>query len=258
MIIELCGIPGAGKTFLARQLAAEVRRRGGSATLVLEPVGPARPKRERMLRRSLRAGAELLLHPGRALGAVAAIAASDQVSARDVAARSVNWLVLQHGLRRARRLGGIHLVDQGLVQELCSIAHRGDASGVLSHADPGPDRLGPDHLLVVGVDPVLADHRLGQRVGRQSRIERDGCERLDGLAHFVRIVDQQLAAWLDRFSDRVPTRVQPVTSRADGFQPSVQTLADSLGLGGDGGEPGSTPPPPGRPAAAPRSSKAEG
>ena len=237
MIIELCGIPGAGKSFLARQLVAEFRRRGRSGTLILEPVGPSRPKWERVLRRSVRAGAELTAHPVSSLAAVVAIATSGQPSKRDVAARSVNWLVLQRGLRRARRMNGVHLVDQGLVQELCSIGYRGDPSRMLSRSDPGPSRLGPDHLVIVDVDPVLAGHRLGQRAGSQSRIERDGCEHVDGLGRFAPMVDQQLTAWLNRFSDRVPTRVLRVTSRADCFQPSVETLVDSLGAGGDGVRP---------------------
>jgi hypothetical protein len=227
VIVELCGVPGAGKSFLAGELAAELRRRGRPVTLVLEPVGPSRPRLERVLRKTARAAVELLGHPVRSVGAVGCIAGSRQASLRDVVARSLNWLVLQHGMRRARRLGGVHIADQGLVQELGSIGLRGDPIAMLARADPGVGRLGPDHVVVLDVASALADRRLRDRDGKQSRLEQRG-DGAGALERFGRLVEAQLAGWMVRFGEQVPTTMQRVRNNEDGLRPTIAELADVL------------------------------
>ena len=54
-----------------------------------------------------------------------AVARSGQ-SMGDFVHRAQNWLVVRALFRRSRRRSGVHLFDQGVVQELCSIGYRGD------------------------------------------------------------------------------------------------------------------------------------
>ena len=56
MIIELCGVPGAGKSTVAHALVTELQGRGHAASLPIEEVSPRRSRGDR-LRRKLRRAA---------------------------------------------------------------------------------------------------------------------------------------------------------------------------------------------------------
>jgi len=212
VIIELCGVPGAGKSSIARELVAELRGLGRDASLPLEDVSPRRRRSYRVGRKVGRAAMEVTRHPWTSVGAVRAVVRSGQPTQRDVAVRSLNWLVLRAAMRRARASVGFHVIDQGIIQELCSLGFCGDAQAAIDVADPGVGLLAPDVILVVDVDLELADQRLGSRPGRESRVEADGLDRRRELERHGRLGEEVLASWLERFGDRVPTTVRRVVN----------------------------------------------
>jgi thymidylate kinase len=226
VIIELCGVPGAGKSTIAHELVGELHRLGQAASLPLEEVSPRRSRSHRLRRKLRRAAVETAGHPLASARTVRAVMRSRQPSRRDVAIRSLNWLVLRAAMRRASTTVGFHVIDQGLVQELCSLGFSGDAGSAIDVADPGAELLAPDLILVVEVELGLADQRLAARPGQESRVEGEGVDRHRELERQAELVEELLAAWMERFGDRIPTTAERI---ANGHHaPDVAALAASL------------------------------
>jgi thymidylate kinase len=212
MIIELCGVPGAGKSFIASELVSQLRMHGHAASLPLEEISPRTARRKRLSRKLRRAAVEIARHPLDSAWTVRGVVRSGQPTRRDVAIRSLNWLVLRAALRRARATVGFNVIDQGLVQELCSLGFAGDAESAIDIADPGVKLLAADLILVVEVSPELADQRLAARPGRESRVEADGVDRRHELERQGRLIDKLLASWLERYAGQVPTTTRRVVN----------------------------------------------
>jgi len=228
MIVEICGVPGAGKSFLAHALERELRLTPQPISLPLEPVSPRRRPWSRVPRKVLRGVAELIGHPRGSVRVLGAVARSRQGTARDVVARSLNWLVLRAALRQGRATKGIHVLDQGIIQELGSLGYRGKGSMSIDVADPGSDRLAPDLILVVDVDPRLADRRLAARPGIESRVELVEGDREELLGQQATRLQELLETWLQRYGHEVSTRVQRVENGIDGLHPDIATLGAIL------------------------------
>ena len=228
MIIELCGVPGSGKSTVAHALVAELRRRGHAASLPLEEVSPRRSRGDRLRRKLRRAAAEIAGHPQASARTVQAVRRSHQPTRRDVAIRSLNWLVLRAAMRRASTTPGFHVFDQGLVQELCSLGFAGDAASVIDIADPGVALLAPDLIVVVESDLGLADLRLAARPGRESRVEAAGAGRRRELERQAELVEAMLASWTAQFGDRVATTVRRIVNGDRPIDPAA--LVASLHL----------------------------
>ena len=160
LTVEFAGIPGAGKSRLARTFAAGLTERGVPVRQPQTLLGPATPTARRLARKVLACTAAAVHDPGTSARAVRAIARSGQPGAGDVAGRVVQWLVAQRVTADARRRRAVSLVDEGLVQCLWSIGLRGDVEPVLAALASRRVRR-PDVLVVVRVDPqvVLAEAR---------------------------------------------------------------------------------------------------
>lgn len=205
MIVELCGIPGAGKSFVAHTMAGDLRAAGQPVSLPLEPLSPRCRPPVRILRKLRRGFTELIVHPASSLVTIRAIMGTGQPSLRDVVRRSLNLLVLRSTLRGARLRPGIHVVDQGIISELGSLAYRGDAGSALEASGPGAARLAPDLIVMIDVDPHLANERLARRPGSESRIEKAGPRRLDLLVRQQDLLEDVLVDWMQRFGQVLPT-----------------------------------------------------
>lgn len=197
--VELCGPPGAGKSFIASNLAEHLVARGVDVSQPLAVVAPTRRAGFRVGAKVLIASREMARAPFDSARALAAIHRSGQ-SVRDTLHRSLNWLVVRGVYRRARSRPGVHVFDQGVVQELCSIGYRGgDWRTCLTASGPGTARLGPDILVLVAASVETAVARLDARPGSQSRLERlDVDERRHELERQTRMLGEIEHAWLGR------------------------------------------------------------
>jgi predicted kinase len=169
LVVELCGLPGSGKSTLAHALVAQLRLAGVPAVDVMAPIGPSAGRTERLLRKTAIVG-RAALRPDAWRLAVDLGVRSGQRSARDRIARPVNLVVVRAAVERAAHRAGVHVLDQGPLQEWWSAALRADSDRVLAWAAAD----GPTHAdLLVRVDaPVdVLVTRLGRRAGAQSRVE---------------------------------------------------------------------------------------
>jgi hypothetical protein len=224
--VELAGIPGAGKSRLARTVAEGLAERG---VLVRQPqaaLGPSVPTGRRLARKVVVAGAAASASPGTTARVVRALLASGQPGSADRAGRLVQWLVAQHVTARAGRRPGVGLVDEGVLQCLWSIGLRGDVEPVLRALAESPRAAVPDVLVVVQVAPEVALSRLGARASRHSRTqllsEDEGLAELRrGEQLLVRLVD-----WFARESP-APVPVLTVSNGGDRAKPH-ESLVDQV------------------------------
>ena len=120
---------------------------------------------------------------------------SGQADARDRAARPANLLVVRDAVRRAARRPGLHVLDQGPVQEWWSAALRADGGRVLAWAaaDHAPRA---DLLVRVDTPADVLAARLERRAERQSRLETVSGAHLDAeLTRGAVLLDELCAIW---------------------------------------------------------------
>ena len=222
-VVEFCGLPGAGKSTLARAVVAQLRLRSVPTTEVMATLGPDAPRVARVTRK-LGAVLSGIREPGSARVATDVALRSAQQDRRDRLARPANLLVVRHAVMRAHRRPGVHVLDQGPLQEWWSAALRADDARVLEMA--AHDRAPHAHLVVRVRAPieVLVD-RLADRGARQSRLEAlDRASRADEL----RRGESLLAALIDQLVHS-PDPESPTVLTVDGLDPTAcETIVDAV------------------------------
>lgn len=194
LVVELCGLPGAGKSTFAHALVARLRHDGVPAVDVMAPLGPDAGREARLVRKAAMVG-RAAWAPGSWRIARDVGLHSGQAGRRDRIARPLNLVVVRAAVARATHRAGVHVLDQGPLQEWWSAALRADRSRVLAWAAAD----GPTHadLLVRVETPVeVLVERLAARPGAQSRLEgMDADAQRAELASGAALLDALTTAW---------------------------------------------------------------
>lgn len=214
--VELVGLPGAGKSTVARAAANQLRSAG---VLVAEDDLPPLTGIAR-IQRYARFASFCARHP-RLVGAVARYTLA--VRPWSLARLRFAFGVLTHafGAVEARRRHGIVLLSQGMLQAAWSIA----VNGTLPNArvvEALVDALMPAYeggaIVHVDVDPAQAAARIAARGGGGSRF--DGLSEAEALAR-LRPLSRHLATILDSATDRASCALL----RVDGCSPPEENAA---------------------------------
>lgn len=172
LVVELCGLPGAGKSSLAVLARGTLR---GHGVAVPDPgggVGPEVAPMTRSARKGALVAGAALRGPGSALRSARGLMDSGQPSSSGTLHRWVQWMVAEERLTRARRSRRTWLLDEGIVQALWSVGLHGDVSPMLETLGrAGREGARPDLIVALEVPPELAAHRLRVRGSTHSRVQ---------------------------------------------------------------------------------------
>jgi hypothetical protein len=173
--VEFVGLPGAGKSALSRQVAVLLGTEGlpvSEPTHRLDQVGTA----SRALAKvgyGIRGAVAAPLAGARWMRAFTAMG---QRGLSETGRVALNWFFLAGLTRGLAHRPGVHLLDQGIFQGLWSAGYgaRDGAIRVREIVAAVPKALPPRVLVVVvETSPETLRRRLHQRLGGDSRLERD-------------------------------------------------------------------------------------
>lgn len=178
--IEFLGLPGSGKTTVARAVERELMIRGHSVVSRSSALGDYIPSPWRHVVRARFVLFGLCRSPATFVGSVRLIRQENQVSGRDLLKVAWNlWCVMGWYLWRRFRIsdGKLVVIDQGLAQALWSIR--------LSAQEPGNKWFG--YLADFGLDDILfvevctgvdlARERLDGRLTGNTRMSATGADK---------------------------------------------------------------------------------
>jgi predicted kinase len=170
-VVELCGLPGTGKTTLAAQVAVELTERGLRCEIADVAMSAAVSRSRRLKRKAIGVAIQIGRHPVRSADAARWVAASRQESPRDAVAGLAQWLTVQQTIRTARREDGVQLLEEGIVQTLWTVGLRARRDVVRRLLDGTPEAARPDLLVVVEAPVDVVGDRLAGRASRHSRTQ---------------------------------------------------------------------------------------
>lgn len=171
LAVELCGLPGSGKTTVAAAVASILPGLGVTCTISDHGISAAVPVLPRVLRRTGNAALTMVTHPRPAAAGAVALRRSDQRQRSDAARLAVQWLGLQRIVRQSRRQPGFHLLEEGFAQTVWSAALRARASEPSCLWGTLPGAVLTDLIVLVDVAPAVAFERLAGRASRHSRTQ---------------------------------------------------------------------------------------
>ena len=171
MLIEFFGLPGSGKTTVAKCLCALLRQSGRPVLASHELMPEDIPKVRQVFQRIMLIGQEHLL--GRPKGMrIGAIWRLNQASLKDRIKALYNALTVNAIIARAKRRDLTLVMDQGLFQAVFSSqlrANETDVEAALASVDFPMDLK----IVTLGVDVDTIRNRLSVRQNNHSRLSSD-------------------------------------------------------------------------------------
>jgi energy-coupling factor transporter ATP-binding protein EcfA2 len=174
VLVEFVGLPGSGKSTIAHALADLLREHGATVSEPTWRIDHTLRPSLRLLRKASLAIAAAARDPYRARGIIESIVQSRQPTTREVLKLVINALYVAEAAERCERRPGVHVFDQGLLQQLWSALYRAAESSDLEARCRESLALGSTLANVVVVDAPLVtlQRRLQVRRGGASRLER--------------------------------------------------------------------------------------
>ena len=175
LVIELCGLPGAGKTTVAGDLVSCLADQGVAARVVDRHLSADVSRPLRLSRKATTLARVVAADPGREVAA-ARLLGSGQSNRRDTIALPVQWWVAKDVLARSRLLTGVAVAEEGLVQALWSAGLRARPGSLdeLACLAQTASAAAADVVVHLDVPVQVALHRLRTRRSRHSRVQRLG------------------------------------------------------------------------------------
>jgi hypothetical protein len=177
-VVELFGLPGSGKSYLAEELLRISADIGLPVNLPAACVGPAVPSLPRRARKLGLAAGQMLQRPVPSFITMRSIVMFQRPRTEGLS-RCVQWAITQRLLTSAAHSPGVHLFEEGLLQALWSVGLRGDVTPTLRSLEQRSGRYAmPDLVVTVHASIDEIEDRLAARLSRHSRLQ----ERLDPIA----------------------------------------------------------------------------
>lgn len=239
-VVELFGLPGAGKSRLAIELVRASADLGLQLDRSSARVDPETPTSMRVPRKLGLAAAECARRPARSGVAARAILRSQFAGGAAGVPRWAHWLVMQRLMTSARATPGAHLFDEGVLQALWSVGLRGDATAALERIAAVPERWAlPDLVVFVSAPLDVLDRRLSARASRHSRLQAgdDARARRKELARGRALAERILWWWADEVADTRPVvRIDngPEVTLEDAASAAIRQIAHHVDTRGRG------------------------
>jgi AAA domain len=230
LVVELCGLPGAGKSSLAREVLASAPEGDVHIRVPTEAIGPEVPTVRRIGRKLRLVTGETVRQPVPSADAMRRIVGSGQGGVGPISSRWVQWVTTQRLMAVARRTPGVHLFDEGVTQALWSLGLRGDPSSTLAALRRTVGRWDhPDRIIVLDPPIELIDRRLSERGSRHSRLQdvADATARRAELTKGKELLDRLIDWWIEVLpSDVTITRMgeDACSSRSGGGSGLLATI----------------------------------
>lgn len=172
LLVEMLGLPGAGKSALSREVCLVLRERGVPAGIADARVSAAVPRARRVRRRTAAAARSAVRRPGWTLSSAASIASMRQPAGRDTASVLAQWLAVCDLAARARARPGVHLLEEGPLQTLWTLGLR--SPDALPHRllEAWPRAAAPDVVVLLDVPLAVVEERLMRRSSKHSRSQQ--------------------------------------------------------------------------------------
>ncbi len=179
LLIEFLGLPGSGKTTLARRVVPILQADRIPARLV-DPEAETRHIRpstglHRLIsvaRLMKPTGTAILSEPNFALRLTTAIFRSNQPSIRDSLKVLNNWFRVRTALLRSSPAPGVHLFDQGLFQAWWAVEFRARNPTEIASYFHRSSQILPDMLIILRASHATIQRRLDARPAEISRLEK--------------------------------------------------------------------------------------